>query len=250
MGDRLRNGGDRALNGRMLSGVDRERFIRAETRLAPVPFVPEISIHQADEATSLWEKTEAELATIGLPPPFWAFAWAGGRGLARYVLDHPEIVAGKRVVDFASGSGLVAIAAARAGAASVEAVDIDSFAAVAIGLNASANGVTIVTGGGDRIGSPADTDIVLAGDIFYDRAFSERVLPWLTSLARHARVIVGDPGRTYRPAEGFKELARYEVPAETALEDSLVKQVSILEILPCRADAGTSAAASCDSASR
>ncbi|MCX5514130.1 nicotinamide N-methylase [Kaistia algarum] len=244
MGDRVRNGGNRALSDR-----DPARFIRNETRLLPVPFIPEIRIHQADEVTALWHSTERELDQAGLQPPFWAFAWAGGRGLCRYILDHTETVAGKRVLDFASGSGLVAIAAALAGARAVEAVDIDPFAAIAIRLNAEANGVVVRDKDGDRIGSPIDAEILLAGDIFYDRGFAERVLPWLREIAASCRVLVGDPGRHYRPVQGMLEIARYDVPVEAALEDGSFKSVSILEILPVPANAFSADFRPCDSAS-
>lgn len=153
---------------------DPAAFIRAHTRLLPVPHVPEIRVHVADEATALWEKTEEELQQIGLPPPFWAFAWAGGQGLARYVLDHPDSVSGRRVLDFASGSGLVAIAAAKAGAGAVLAADIDPWTETAIRLNAALNGVDIAFTGLDLVGKPVEADVLLAGDVFYDRAFARR----------------------------------------------------------------------------
>ena len=147
--------------------VDRTAFVRDNTRLLPVPHAPEIRLHVAEEATELWQRTEDELGEMGLPPPFWAFAWAGGQALARYVLDHPDMVAGRRVLDFASGSGLVAIAAARAGAARVEAADVDAFAAAAIALNAAANDVRIVPRLEDLVGRDEGWDTVLAGDICY-----------------------------------------------------------------------------------
>lgn len=227
MGDRLRDGRHRAL-----IDDDRLAFVLAQTRLAPVPLVPEIRLHQADEATDLWKLTEAELGDSGLPPPFWAFAWAGGRGLARHVLDHPELARGRRIVDFASGSGLVAIAAALAGAADVVAVDIDPFAVAAIRLNAAASGVSVAPRLADIIGERPDADLLLAGDIFYDRRFAARVLPWLRELAGGGMtVLVGDPGRAYRPTAGVLRLGDYDVPVEAALEDAAVKRVEILEIL-------------------
>jgi len=211
-----------------------------------VPFVPEIRLHQAEEATSLWHMTEDDLGRAGLPPPFWAFAWAGGRGLARHVLDHPELVAGKRVLDFASGSGLVAIAAALAGAGQVQAVDVDPFAFAAISLNAAANDVAVEAFEADWIGRPVAADVVLAGDIFYDRAFSARVLPWLRVVAGEALVLVGDPARAYRPADGVAELIRYDVPVERALEEGTIKSVTILELLR---DGDAMPAPACDRAS-
>jgi predicted nicotinamide N-methyase len=149
--------------------ADPVAFIRAETRLRPVPHAPELVLHVADEATALWQKTEEELGEIGLPPPFWAFAWAGGQALARYVLDHPEAVRARHVLDFASGSGLVAIAAMTAGAARVTACDIDPFAVAAMDLNAAANGVAIEAVQADLIGQDQGWDVVLAGDICYER---------------------------------------------------------------------------------
>ncbi|WP_029030895.1 class I SAM-dependent methyltransferase [Salinarimonas rosea] len=211
---------------------DPPAFIRAHTRLLPVPHAPELVVHVADEATALWEKTEEELGEIGLPPPFWAFAWAGGQALARYVLDHPETVAGRRVLDFAAGSGLVGIAAARAGAARVEAADIDPFACAAMPLNAAANGVTIHPRTTDLVGVDEGWDVVLAGDICYERDLAARVLAWLRTLAaRGATVLVGDPGRAYLPkdgpAAGLERLATYEVPVTRALEDAESKRSTV-----------------------
>lgn len=210
------------------AGSDRLGFIRAHTRLLPVPHAPEISLHVAEEATELWQKTEDELATIGLPPPFWAFAWAGGQALARYILDHPETVRGRRVLDFASGSGLVAIAAAKAGAAEVIAADIDAFAAAAIGLNAAANGVAVAVRLDDLIGLDQGWETVLAGDICYERALAGLVIDWLTALsARGAQVLIGDPGRSYLPKDRLIELASYQVPVTRTLEDAEIKKSSV-----------------------
>ncbi|WP_445500924.1 class I SAM-dependent methyltransferase [Microvirga sp. G4-2] len=205
-------------------------FIRAETRLLPVPHTPELSLYVADEATELWQKTEEELGEIGLPPPFWAFAWAGGQALARYILDHPETVSGRRVLDFASGSGLVAIAAMKAGAAEVVACDIDSFAIAAIRLNAEANGVTVTPVQADLIGRDQGWDTVLAGDICYERDLAERVTDWLFDLSRRgATVLIGDPGRSYLPRERLDRLADYEVPVTRTLEDAEIKRTSVWE---------------------
>lgn len=214
-----------------LSLGDAERFILANTALTAPPHVPEIRLHLADEAHDLWRRTEEELVEIGLPPPFWAFAWAGGQGLARHVLDHPELVRGRTVLDFASGSGLVAIAAARAGAAEVLAADIDSFCAAAVRLNAQANGVEIDFSGDDLIGEDDGWDVVLAGDVFYDKAFADRLMPWFTALkARGAAVLVGDPGRSYLPRTGLEKLAAYEVPVTRALEDAEVKRTTVWRV--------------------
>ena len=203
-------------------------FIRAETRLLPVPHAPEILLHVADEATELWQKTEEELGEIGLPPPFWAFAWAGGQALARYILDHPETVRGKRVLDFASGSGLVAIAAMKAGAAEVTACDIDAFAVAAIAINARANGVAVAPVQADLVGQDGGWDAVLAGDICYERDLAARVAEWLMGLSRRgATVLIGDPGRSYLPRDRLENLALYQVPVTRTLEDSDIKKTGV-----------------------
>lgn len=208
--------------------VDRRAFIVAETRLLAVPHVPEIRLHLADEAMELWQRTEEELGEMGLPPPFWAFAWAGGQALARYVLDHPETVRGRAVLDVASGSGLVAIAAAMAGAARVEAADIDPFAAEAAALNAIANGVSLVPRLADLVGRDEGWDVVLAGDIFYDRDIAASMEAWLRSLeARGVTALIGDPGRSYLPKGRLAEVAAYSVPVTRALEDSEIKQARV-----------------------
>jgi predicted nicotinamide N-methyase len=203
-------------------------FIRAHTRLLAVPHAPEISLHVADEATELWQKTEEDLGEIGLPPPFWAFAWAGGQALARHLLDDPTLVRGKRVLDFASGSGLVAIAAAKAGAAAVHARDIDAFAVAAIALNASANGVAIDAQCADVVDSDELWDAVLAGDICYERDMAERTVAWLARLhARGALVLIGDPGRSYLPREMLEPVVTYRVPVTRALEDAEIKTTHV-----------------------
>jgi predicted nicotinamide N-methyase len=208
-------------------------FIRAETRLLPVPHTPEIRLHVADEATDLWQKTEDELGRMGLPPPFWAFAWAGGQALARYVLDHPETVRDRRVLDFASGSGLVAIAAVKAGARGVTACDIDPFAITAIGLNAEANGVAVEALQADLVGRDEGWETVLAGDICYERDTAERVMAWLRTLSRRgAAVLIGDPGRSYLPKTVLEPLATYEVPVTRSLEDAEIKRSSVWRFRP------------------
>jgi predicted nicotinamide N-methyase len=208
--------------------TDPETFILDNTSVMSPPHVPEIRLHLADEAHDLWLKTEEELEEIGLPPPFWAFAWAGGQGLARYVLDHPETVAGKRVVDFASGSGLVAIAALKAGAASVLAADIDPWTQAAVKLNSRLNNVHLAFTGNNLIGTTLDADILLAGDVFYDVGFANALAPWFTTLAQSRKtVIVGDPGRSYCPRHLMEPLATYEVPVTRALEDADVKRTTV-----------------------
>jgi predicted nicotinamide N-methyase len=211
-----------------LSPEAADRFILGNTALMRPPHVPEIRLHLADEAHDLWKRTEEELAGIGLPPPFWAFAWAGGQGLARHVLDDPALVAGRRVLDFATGSGLVAIAAKKAGAAHVVAADIDPFCAAAVRLNAAANDVALEFCGRDLVGTDGGWDVVLAGDVFYDRALADTLLPWFENLAaRGAQIVVGDPGRAYLPRARLRQLAVYEVPVTRALEDSEVKRTTV-----------------------
>jgi len=208
--------------------TDPEVFIRENTGVLCPPHVPEVRLRLASEAHDLWLKTEEELEEIGLPPPFWAFAWAGGQGLARHVLDHPDIVAGKTVLDFASGSGLVGIAALMAGASAVLAADIDPWSGTAIRLNAGLNGVALGHTGEDMLGRDEGWDVVLAGDVFYDRAFADAIVPWFSALAaRGATVLVGDPGRAYCPRERMEALATYQVPVTRALEDSEVKKTTV-----------------------
>ena len=208
---------------------DPEAFILANTRLQPVPHAPEISLWLADEVTPIWRLTEEELGEMGLPPPFWAFAWAGGQGLTRWLLDNPAEVAGKRVLDLAAGSGLVGIAAIRAGAASALCADIDPFCAAAVALNAGANGVTLAFTDTDLLdGAPPDVEVICAGDVFYEQPMAGRVLAWLTEAARRGtRVLVGDPLRTYFPKQGFDLLAEYAVPTTRELEDDAVKRTRV-----------------------
>jgi len=208
--------------------VDPIAFIRANARLNSPPLVPEILLHLADEALPLWEKTEEELQAIGLPPPYWAFAWAGGQALARYVLDNPGIIAGRTVLDVASGSGLVAIAAAKAGARKVQASEIDSIACAAIAANAEANGAAVTVVERDAIGADDGWEILLVGDAFYEKPLADRLLPWIDALAsRGALVLLGDPGRSYFPKDRFEHVATYEVPVTRALEDSEIKKTSV-----------------------
>src|SRR5579863_4106141 len=207
---------------------DRRAFIIAHTRVLAVPHAPEISLRLADEATALWAKTEEELGAIGLPPPFWAFAWAGGQALARYVLDHPALVARRRVLDFASGSGLVAIAAAKAGAALVEASEIDEFAIEAVRLNAALNGATVAPRLADLIGVDEGWDVVLAGDVSYQKDMADAVTLWLADLAsRGAEVLIGDPGRAYLARDFLEPIVVYRVPVTRALEDAEIKRASV-----------------------
>ena len=213
--------------------LDRAAFIRANTRLLSPPMAPNLRLYLADEAVELWQKTEEDLGEIGLPPPFWAFAWAGGQALARYIADNPNIVVGKRVLDFASGSGLVAIAAAKAGAARVEASEIDDFALCAIAMNAKVNGVNVEPTAGDVIGRDDGWDVVFAGDVSYERDMAEAVTLWLERLAqRGAEVLIGDPGRSYLAREKLARIARYRVPVTRELEDSEIKDTGVYRFKP------------------
>jgi predicted nicotinamide N-methyase len=206
----------------------RRRFIAGNTSLLATPFVPEIRLHMAAEATDLWEKTEAEMGQIGLPPPFWAFAWAGGQALARYILDNPEIARGRSVLDFAAGSGLVGIAAAMAGASHVDACEIDAFAVDAMHLNAQANHVSIQPVLGDLVDRDDGWDLVLAGDVSYERDMAGRVTAWLRSLhARGAQVLIGDPGRTYLARAELEPVIEYVIPVIRDLEDADTKTTRI-----------------------
>ncbi len=210
---------------------DIPQFIRENTRIMAPTHVPELKLHLANDAVALWELTEEQLGELGLPPPFWAFAWAGGQALARYVLDHPEIVTGKRVLDVASGSGLVAIAAMKAAAAHAIAVDIDPFAAHAAALNADLNGVSSETSDVDPVGKPTDADVILVGDLFYDRDLAPRVLEWLVALQREGKsVLIGDPGRTYLPRDKLEQIAAYDIPVTRALEDAEVKRAAVWKL--------------------
>jgi predicted nicotinamide N-methyase len=214
--------------------LDRAAFVRRNTAITAPPLVPEISLYLATEITPIWQATEDTLARSGLPPPYWAFAWAGGQALARFLLDHPERVAGRSVLDFGAGSGLVAIAAAKAGAASVLACEIDHFAAAAIAANTTLNHVAIAVTTSDvlDIVDPR-CEVVTAGDVCYERPMADRVMGWLRGLAAQGTlVLLGDPGRAYLPSEGIVELARYLVPTSRELEDRECRDTVIWEVLP------------------
>ena len=203
-------------------------FVRDNTALTAPPLVPEVRLHLASEIVPLWRKTEEQLEEQGVPPPYWAFAWAGGQALARYVLDNPEVVRGRAVLDFGSGSGLVAIAAAKAGAASVLAADIDAFAAAAIRLNAEANGANLAVTQDDLIGRDGGWQTILLGDMCYERPLAERLLVWLEERRRvGASVLLGDPGRSYFPASGTEKLATYRVETTRELEDREIRETSV-----------------------
>ena len=207
-------------------------IIRANTRLSPVPLVPEIRLYQASEPMGVWQQTEQATGRTGLDPPFWAFAWAGGQALARYLLDRPEAVGGRTVIDVASGSGLVAIAAVMAGAVAVTAYDIDPLATAAITVNAAANGVAVPAVCADVLSEDRPpglgSDLVLVADAFYERDLAAQVLRFLDrSHARGADVLVGDFGRTYLPRTRLTPLTRYDVPGLAALEDRDVKRTTV-----------------------
>ena len=207
-------------------------FILENTELLSPPHTPELKLHLASELVPIWQKTEEELAAQGVPPPFWAFAWAGGQALSRYVLDHPETVRGKRVLDFASGSGLSAIAAAKAGASHVLATEIDTFAVAAIDLNAQVNDVKITAELLDAVGTDQGWDTVIAGDICYEREMSARVFAWLRGLAgRGALVLIGDPGRNYLPSSHLVEIAVYDVATTRELEDREVRRTKVWHVM-------------------
>jgi len=216
----------------VLKLVDHPDFIRQNTTILAPPLVPEVLLHLAHEAVPIWQKTEEELGEIGLPPPFWAFAWAGGQALSRYILDHPQLVMSKSVLDLATGSGLVAIAAKKAGARSVLAADIDRFACAAARLNAQANDVAIDISDEDLLqDAPQDFDVVLVGDLFYEKALAERVHAWLIAAkAGGADILIGDPGRSYLPKSALLHVIDYNVPVTRDLEDSEIKRTSVWRI--------------------
>lgn len=211
---------------------DAEAFIQANTEIDRPPACPEIQLWTATEVTPLWEATEAALLRINLPPPYWAFCWAGGQALSRYLLDNPELVRGKAVLDFAAGSGVSAIAAALAGAAKVEAADIDRMACAAIGLNAALNGVAIEIIHDDIVGEACRWDLVVTGDICYEQSMTAHIWPWLVGLAAQgATVIMADPGRAYLPRTGLRELARSMVATNLDLEDRTSREVVVYQIV-------------------
>ena len=204
-------------------------FIQANTELLFPPLVPEVRLHLATEVMPLWRKSEEELEAMGVPPPYWAFAWAGGQALARYILDNKNVVAGKSVLDFGSGSGLVGIAAVKAGARSVWSADIDKYAVAAIALNAQANGVTITATTDDLIGGDGDWDVILIGDMCYERPLAEKLLQWLRDSG--ASALLGDPGRSYFPKSGVERLALYNVQVTRDLEDREIRETGVYRLL-------------------
>ena len=212
------------------TGGDWASFIAANTRLLSPPLVPEIRLHLAEESLPIWRKTEEELGALNMPPPYWAFAWAGGQALARHLLDHPGLVAGRRVLDLGAGAGLTAIAAMRSGASQVLAADIDAVALQAIALNAHANGVVIATTAQDLLAAPPQSgfDVVLVGDLFYERTLAEQVTAYIeAAAAAGAQILIGDPGRSYFPKGRFTKAVEYRVAVTRELEDAEIKHTAV-----------------------
>ena len=213
-----------------MTGRDPLAFIRTNTVLGAAPLVPELALHLATEITPIWQATEDWLHERALQPPYWAFAWPGGQALARHVLDNPDLVVGKRVLDFAAGGGIAAIACARAGALSVEAAEIDDFACSVIRMNAAANGVGVSVSEGDVVGSACRWDVILCGDVCYEAPMTGHILPWLREMAREAEVWIADPGRAYLPNSGLLEVGRYRVPTSLELEDRVEREVVLYRL--------------------
>jgi len=207
-------------------------FIQANTEISHPPACPEIKLWMATEVTPLWEATEQALLRVNLPPPYWAFCWAGGQALTRWVLDHPELVVGKRVLDFAAGSGVTALAAARLGADRVEAADIDPMACYAIRCNAELNGVKVEVLKDDVVGSECRWDVVVAGDVCYEAPMTAHIWPWLVRMAAAgATVVMADPGRAYLPKTGLLKVGYYTVVTSLELEDRTTRDVVIYKIV-------------------
>ena len=206
-------------------------FIAANTALARPPLVPEIVLHLATEITPIWQATEELLRETNTEPPFWAFAWPGSQALARFVLDTPTSVAGRRVLDFAAGGGLAAIACAMAGAAHVEAAEIDPVATAATTLNAALNGVAVQAVTADLVGVECRWDLILCGDVCYEAPMTGHIMPWLCHLADRAEVWIADPGRAYLPG-GLQAFAQYDVPTTRELEDRDLRRTTLHRLLP------------------
>jgi len=207
-----------------------QEFVRAHTMLTHAPLVPEIALHLATEITPIWQASEAWLQENNIEPPFWAFAWPGGQALARHVLDHPEAVRGRRVLDFAAGCGIAAIACAMAGAATIEAAEIDAMAIAATLANAQANRVTLHPLAEDVVGQPCRWDLILCGDVCYEAPMTRHILPWLRRMAAACEVWVADPGRAYLPADGLTLLDEYVVPTSLELEDRTLRPTRLYRL--------------------
>ncbi|HLY88773.1 MAG TPA: 50S ribosomal protein L11 methyltransferase [Acetobacteraceae bacterium] len=211
---------------------DDAAFILGQTRAATAPLVPEITLQLATEITPIWQATETWCHGNNAEPPFWAFAWPGGQALARYILDHPATVAGRRILDFAAGCGIAAIAAMRAGAASAEAAEIDPLARAALSLNAAANGIALTLPTSDVVGGRSRWDLILCGDVCYEAPMTSHILPWLRALATEAEVWIADPGRAYLPRDGLTPFATYAVPTSLELEDRTEREVTLYGLAP------------------
>jgi len=205
-------------------------FVAAHTVLARAPLVPEIALHLATEITPIWQASEAWLEQANVDPPFWAFAWPGGQVIARHVLDHPDLVRGRRVLDFAAGCGIAAIACAMAGTAVVEAAEIDAMAVAAIRMNAAANGVDVVVLDQDVVGQPCRWDLILCGDVCYEAPMTAHIMPWLRKMAAETEVWVADPGRAYLPGDGLTEVAVHDVPTSLELEDRVLRRTKLFRL--------------------
>ena len=210
--------------------ISPDAFVVANTILSAAPLLPEIPLYLASEITPIWQATENWLHEKNIEPPFWAFAWPGGQALARHILDHPEIATGKRVLDFAAGCGIAAIAAARAGAAKVDAAEIDPLAVAAIHRNAAANNVTIAADTRDIVGDACRWDLIVCGDVCYEAPMTGHILPWLQNMARTAEVWVADPGRAYLPRTELSAFATYKVPTSLELEDRTEREVTLYRL--------------------
>lgn len=213
---------------------DPASFVRAHTVLATACHVPEIQMYLATEITPIWQATETWLAERNIEPPFWAFAWPGGQAIARHVLDNPALVAGKRVLDFAAGCGIAAIACAKAGAVCVEASEIDSLAHTAIGLNAAINQAAVLPAG-DVVGEACRWDVIVCGDVCYEAPMTGHIMPWLTEMARSAEVWIADPGRAYLPKSGLERFATYRIETSLELEDRTIREVGLYRLIGGRA---------------
>ncbi|WP_323990596.1 MULTISPECIES: 50S ribosomal protein L11 methyltransferase [Nguyenibacter] len=207
-------------------------FIADQTHMIRAPLVPEIALHLATEITPIWQATEAWLAQQGVEPPFWAFAWPGGQLLARYLLDNPDLVKGRRVLDFAAGCGIAAIACALAGAAFVEAAEIDPLAAAAIALNAETNGVALTVTNADLTGCIPRWDLILCGDVCYEHPMTEHIFPWLRDAARSTDVWIADPERAYLPRDALEPVTTRDIATTMELENATTRRTTLYRVLP------------------
>jgi predicted nicotinamide N-methyase len=212
--------------------IDAAAFVLHNTLPGHAALVPELTLRLATELTPIWQASEDWLRARNVEPPFWAFAWPGGQVMARHILDQPQRAGGRRVLDFAAGGGIAALAAAHAGAASVEANEIDPIAIAAINLNSAANRLAVTATFGDIVGQPGRWDLILAGDVCYEAPMTRHILPWLRTLAAEAEVWVADPGRAYLPGQGLETLAVYDVPTTIELEDRTLRRTTLYRLRP------------------